>query len=447
MATMRRLAYLFPAFPVLHQTFTLFEVVGLKRRGYDICLFSLRPGSGGLQQKEAEPLVTETEYCPSLLSRAMLVEFFRALRRRPGDVARMFGAVISAWRERHPGASDHSEAPAATTLSLGERVLAVYHHNAWVYLAKSLVLVPYAIWLGERLRARRIHHVHAHWATYPVTTAYLVKKWAGIPYSFTAHAYDIYMIDRMLPAKVREAEFVVTCARTNRDYLAGACSPEDAERIHVNYHGADLTRFSPVRHQRSERFRVMSCGWLKEYKGFHYLLDALAILVERGLDVTLDLAGDGPQKAFLEHRAEALGIRDRVTLHGFVGHERLAELYRTCDAFALPSIVMGSYGRQDVIPNVLAEAMAVGVPVVGSRIGGVPELIDDGESGLLVQERDAVGLADALERIWEDRGLASRLSAKGREKVERIWNREKNLTELAALINVHVADGRSGLAA
>lgn len=192
---------------------------------------------------------------------------------------------------------------------------------------------------------------------------------------------------------------------------------------------------------------MMSCGWLKEYKGFHYLLDALAILVERGLDATLDLAGDGPQRAFLEKKAETLGIRDRVTFHGFVGHERLAELYRSSDVFALPSIVMGSYGRQDVIPNVLAEAMAVGLPVVGSRIGGVAELIDDGESGLIVQERDAVALADALERIWEDRSLANRLSAKGREKVERIWNREKNLAELAALINAHVAERRSGLAA
>ena len=444
---MRRLAYLFPAFPVLHQTFTLFEVVGLKRRGYDICLFSLRGGSGGMQQREAESLVAETEYCPSLLSRAMLGSFLRALVRRPGDVSRLFAAVVAAWRERHPGASNHAEAPAATTLSFGERLLAVYHHNAWVYLAKSLALVPFAIWLGDRLRARDIHHLHAHWATYPATTAYLVKKWAGIPYSFTAHAYDIYMIDRMLPTKLRNAEFVVTCARTNRDYLVGCCSGEVAERIHVNYHGADLTRFSPLRRPRGERYRLMSCGWLKEYKGFHYLLDALAILVERGLDATLDLAGDGPQRAFLEKKAETLGIRDRVTFHGFVGHERLAELYRSSDVFALPSIVMGSYGRQDVIPNVLAEAMAVGLPVVGSRIGGVAELIDDGESGLIVQERDAVALADALERIWEDRSLANRLSAKGREKVERIWNREKNLAELAALINAHVAERRSGLAA
>jgi glycosyltransferase involved in cell wall biosynthesis len=444
---MRRLAYLFPAFPVLHQTFTLGEVVGLKRRGYEICLFSLKPGTGGQQQRDAEGLIAETEYCPRLLSPAMASSFWAALRSRPADVGRLFGSVVRAWRTRHPAAADHSTAPAATTLSFGERALAVYHHNAWVYLAKSLVLVPYAIWLGERLKQRGIGHLHAHWATYPTTTAYLVKQWSGIPYSFTAHAYDIYMIDRMLPTKIAEATFVVTCARTNRDYLVSGAEPSVAERVHVNYHGADLTRFSPSRHQRGARFHVMSCGWLKEYKGFHYLLDAIALLVERGIDVTLDLAGDGPQRTFLERKVAELGIADRVTFHGFVGHEHLADLYRAADAFALPSIVMGSYGRQDVIPNVLAEAMAVGIPVIGTRIGGVAELVDDGDSGLLVSERDAAALADALERIWEDRALAAKLSQRGREKVERIWNRERNLGELAELINLHVADRRPGLAA
>jgi colanic acid/amylovoran biosynthesis glycosyltransferase len=444
---MRRLAYLFPAFPVLHQTFTLGEVVGLKRRGYDICLFSLRGGAGGQQQKDAESLIAETEYCPRLVSLAMWRSFWRALRTRPGDVARLFRTVVRAWATRHPSASDHSTAPPATTLSFGERLLAVYHHNAYVYLAKSLVLVPYAIWLGERLKLRGISHVHAHWATYPTTAAYLIKEWCGIPYSFTAHAYDIYMIDRMLPAKLADATFVVTCARTNRDYLVAGAEESVAARVHVNYHGADLARFSPLRHQRGARYRVMSCGWLKEYKGFHFLLDAIALLVERGIDATLDLAGDGPQKPFLERKVRELGISDRITFHGFVGHDRLADLYRAADAFALPSIVMGSYGRQDVIPNVLAEAMAVGIPVVGTRIGGVAELVDDGDSGLLVSERDATGLADALERIWEDRALAARLSARGREKVERIWNRERNLGDLAELINLHVADGRSGLAA
>jgi glycosyltransferase involved in cell wall biosynthesis len=443
---MRRLSYLFPAFPVLHQTFTLGEVLGLKRRGYDLVLISLKGSSADLQQPEAKPLLQETHYCPRLLSGAVLGAFWRALRSRPQDVAGLFGDVVAAWRTRATRETE-ADGPPPTTLSFGERVLAVYHHNPWVYLAKSLVLVPYAIYVAEHLQSSGVSHVHAHWATYPTTVAYLVKRWCGIPYSFTAHAYDIYMISRMLPAKLRDASFVVTCADTNRRYLCSLVDAATASRVHVNYHGTDLGRFTPARRVRSARFHIMSCGWLKEYKGFHILLEAVAMLVERGIDAVVDLAGDGPQRAFLERRATELGIRDRLTLHGYLPHGKLVELYRSCDVFALPSIIMGGYGRQDVIPNVLAEAMAVGTPVVASAIAGIPELIDSEQNGLLVPERDARALADALERLWRDPALAARLAAAGRAKVERIWNREKNLEELAALINAYVTQPAPGMAA
>jgi glycosyltransferase involved in cell wall biosynthesis len=445
---MRRLAYLFPAFPVLHQTFTLGEVLGLKRKGYDLRLFSLKRSDPSLQQDDARPLIEETEYCPKLLSGPMLSSFAKAVRERPADVAKLFRSVFSAWRSggRKAGSVQLRDAP--NTLSFQEKLLAVYHHNAFVYLLKSLVLVPYAIYLSDLLKKRGIGHVHAHWATYPATTAFLIREWSGIPYSFTAHAYDIYMISRMLPAKLAAAEFVVTCAETNRRYLCSLCSdPAVHEKIHLNYHGTDLSKFSPVTHERGDRFHVMSCGWLKEYKGFHYLLDSLAMLVERGVDVTLDLAGDGPQRAYLEDKADDLGIRERVNFHGYLGRDRLVELYRKADVFALPSIVMGNYGRQDVIPNVLAEAMAVGVPVIGSSIGGVPELIDDGENGLLVRERDARGLADALEKLWKDPDAARRLANAGREKVESIWDRDTNLGQLATLIDAYVVGKSPGLAA
>jgi glycosyltransferase involved in cell wall biosynthesis len=442
----RRLAYLFPAFPVLHQTFTLGEVLGLKRRGYDLGLISLKGSSADLQQPEARPLLEETHYCPALLSAPMLSTFVGALRTRPRDVLSLFREVIAAWRT---GASEETsgDAPPPTTLSFGERLLAIYHHNPWVYLAKSLVLVPYAIYVSERLQREDVAHVHAHWATYPTTVAYLVKRWCGIPYSFTAHAYDIYMISRMLPAKLRSASFVVTCADTNRRYLSSLVDEATARRIHVNYHGTDLGRFTPSRHVAGPRFRVMSCGWLKEYKGFHYLLEALALLVARGVDAVVEIAGDGPQRTFLEKRAVELGISDRVTLAGYLPHAKLVERYRECDAFALPSIVMGSYGRQDVIPNVLAEAMAVGTPVVATAIAGIPELIDHEQNGLLIPERDPNALADALQRLHGDPATAARLGAAGRSKVEKIWNREHNLDALASLINTYVPRDLPGMAA
>ena len=215
----------------------------------------------------------------------------------------------------------------------------------------------------------------------------------------------------------------------------------------MNYHGTDLSRFRVARRRKGGGFRVVSCGWLKEYKGFHILLEAVARLVDRGIDVRLDIAGDGPQRSYLERRAAELGIDGRVTLHGYLRHEQLRRLYRDADVFALPSVVMGRYGRQDVIPNVLAEAMAAGLPVIGSAIGGVPELVEDGTDGFLVPQRDVGALADALERIYREPDLAGRLATAARAKVERIWDRERNLEQLAEIFETYSPDGPEGLAA
>ena len=432
---MRRLAFLFPAFPVLHQTFTLREVLGLKQRGYDIRLISLKAARRDLQQPEATALLDETLYCPSLWSTTMLGPLWRAGTKRPRDLIGLFFTVFAAWRS---GVVRRRTNEGASTFGLWERLGILYESSTLMYLLKSFMLVPHALFVTERLQTEGIEHIHSHWATYPTTVAMLVKRWSGIPYSFSAHAYDIYMIGRMLPAKISGATFVVTCAQTNRNYLHGFCDNGDAQRIHVNYHGTDLDRFVPVQHSRGASFKIVSCGWLKEYKGFHILLEALGRLVSRGINASLEIAGDGPQRQYLERRAERLGLRERFVLHGYVDHERLAALYATADAVALPSVIMGRYGRQDVIPNVLAEAMAAGVPVVASEVAGIPELVEHGVSGLLVPQRDADALAAALEKLWREPELAAGLAKAAREKIERIWDRNRNLDELARLIDSYV---------
>ncbi|HIF64044.1 MAG TPA: colanic acid biosynthesis glycosyltransferase WcaL [Deltaproteobacteria bacterium] len=439
---MRRLAYLFPAFPVLHQTFTVGEVLGLKRRGYDLRLVSLKPRSKGQQQPEALPLIEETAYCPRILAPAMLAATLRALTSRPFKALGLVGYVFTAWRdvpERVAG-----DRGGVSTMGLQERADAFLKSNDLLYLLRSFAMLPYAFYLAELFEREGIEHVHAHWATYPTTVAMLVRRWSGIPYSFTAHAYDIHVVARLLPEKIRSAEFVVTCARVNANYLASTVDRDESDKIHVNYHGADLERFSLARKEEHEVFRVMTCGSLEEYKGIHYLFDAIAVLAQRGISVSCDVAGDGPQRAFLEKKATELGISARVTFHGYIDHNRLSGLYRAADIFALPSIVLGRYGKQDVIPNVLAEAMATGLPVIGSNISGVPELIDDGVDGILVEQRDSEGLADAIARLHGDADLALRIGSAARMKVEDIWDREKNLVELGAIINSYLRSGEAG---
>ncbi len=435
---MRRVAYLFPLFPVINQTFTLAEVIGMKKRGYDIRLYSLLSRvDETLQQTEAKAFISETHYCPGYGSRALWAPFFRGVLRNPARVAALFATLWRAWRQHVPtrrgGAS-----PPPDTFTLAEWIDALYRGNRYFYLMKSWMMVPHALYLAEVFERDGIPHVHCHWATYPATVGMLIKQWSGIPFSVTAHAYDIHMMPWMLPAKLEAADFFVTCADYNRRYLSTLCSAQAASRIFLNYHGTDLDRFQPGQRVAGDEFRVVSVGWFKEYKGFHFVVDAIATMTRRGINAVFHLAGDGPQRGYLEEQAKRLGIGDRVVFHGYLAHDRLVGLYRDCDAFAMGSIEMTNFGRQDVIPNVIAEAMAVGLPIVATQMGGVSELVDDGESGLLVPQRDPAALADALTRVATDPELASRLRAGGLAKVRRIWDRNRNLDELAELFNQRI---------
>ena len=155
-------------------------------------------------------------------------------------------------------------------------------------------------------------------------------------------------------------------------------------------------------------------------------------------------AGDGPQRGYLEEQAKRLGIADRVVFHGYLDHDRLVALYRDCDAFAMGSIEMTNFGRQDVIPNVIAEAMAVGLPIVSTKMGGIAELVEEGLSGIMVPQRDSAALAEALHRVATDPELAARLRTAALARVADIWDRNKNLVALAAVFDERIAPSAGG---
>jgi len=433
----RRIAYLFPLFPVINQTFTLAEVVWLKQNGYDIRLYSLLSRiDPKLQQAEAKSLIGETHYCPGYSSGDLWKPLLRALRTNPGGVLALYKSVWRAWRAKVP-LKDRASAPGPETFGLEDWLDVLYRGNKWFYLLKNWMMVPHSIYLSEVFERDGIPHVHCHWATYPATVAMLVHQWCGIPFSVTAHAYDIHMMPWMLPMKLERAQFFVTCADYNRRYLASMCSPEVGRRIVLNYHGTNLQRFQPGPGTPHDDFRIVSVGWFKEYKGFHIIVEAVAKLVAQGVNATFHLAGDGPQKAYLVEQSRRLGIADRVVFHGYLDHDRLVSLYRDCEVFAMGSIEMTNFGRQDVIPNVIAEAMAVGLPVVSTKMGGIPELLEDGVSGIMVPQRDPHALAEALGRVARDPALAARLRSAGLARVADIWDRNKNLVQLS-----HVFDER-----
>jgi glycosyltransferase involved in cell wall biosynthesis len=431
---MGKLAYLFPAFPVFHQTFVLCEVLGLRRNGVRPNIYSLRPGTKK-QQPEGEPLVPEVTYLPPLWAFPVLRANVRSFVRGPRRYLALFAAVVAAWRTGAMG-SVQAAGWERRPVTLYDRLRGWFQRNPYLYLLKSFLLVPRAVHLADRLREDAIEHLHVHWATYPATVAFIVNQICALPFSISAHAYDIYMIPRMLPAKVRAARFVVTCAQTNADFLKQLAGANGEANVIVNYHGVDVSRFAPRPVPPSnDRLTIVSCGQLERYKGMHILVDACAELRRRGVPLQCFIIGEGSRRGQLQDQIETLGLADDVRLTGSLPHADVAALLARADVFALASELGGKSGRRDVIANVIVEAMAATLAVVASRIPGAEELVTDGVTGLLVPANRASELADALHRLAQDADLRLRLGAAARRRVVADFDNSKNVRVLADLLS------------
>jgi glycosyltransferase involved in cell wall biosynthesis len=291
--------------------------------------------------------------------------------------------------------------------------------------------------MARRMQAQGVQRVHAHWATYPTLAALVIKQLAGIPYSFTGHAHDIFVGYSGLGPKVASADLVITCTAHGRDILRRAGGGRVDDRIALVHHGVQLDRFTrqPLHERASGRqLHVLCVGSLDEYKGHRFLLEACRLLVDDGIDVTLELIGDGPLRSDLEAQARQLRLADRVVVRGRQPSDVVREALRRSDVMALASIQLEN-GFMDGIPNVLVEALATGRPVVASSLPGIRELIVDGETGLLAEPGDAASLAAALRRLAEDPDLCERLATAGRAKVEAEHDAAACLDEVHRLLS------------
>jgi colanic acid/amylovoran biosynthesis glycosyltransferase len=300
-------------------------------------------------------------------------------------------------------------------------------------LARSLATVALASGHARTMRELGVEHVHAHFANYPALAAWTVARLAGPTYSFTAHAHDLFRDQSFLRRLVADARFVVTISDFNRAFLA----PYNPSRtpVHVVHCGVDPAAW-PARPRAAPAHgpvRALCVASLEEKKGHRVLLRALADADGRLGRVELDLAGPGALRAELEALALALGLGDRVRFHGALAEPAVAALLHRADLFVLASVVERS-GFMEGIPVALMEALATGVPVVATRLSGVPELVRDGDTGLLAEPGDAASLRSALERAIGDRDGALRRAAAGRALVEREFDAGAGAARIAALI-------------
>jgi colanic acid/amylovoran biosynthesis glycosyltransferase len=260
----------------------------------------------------------------------------------------------------------------------------------------------------------------------------VVGRLTGLPYSFTAHGSDLHVRRRMLPEKVAEAAFVATVSHDNRRLIVQECGGRFADKVHVVRAGVDTALFAPNGNGRRPAgpLRVLCVGTLHEVKGQAHLVEACRLLADAGVDVACRLVGDGPDRAALARRIAAVGLQARVELAGARTRPQVVAELAAADVLAAPSVPTRA-GKREGIPVVLMEAMSCGVAVVASDLSGIPELVEDGVSGLLVAPGDARALADALRRLHDDPALRSRLGRAGRERVLAEFDLERSAAQLA----------------
>lgn len=297
--------------------------------------------------------------------------------------------------------------------------------------AKSAYVLPKA-WAWARQYADRYDHVLAYWGNYAGTCAYLFHRLIDrpIPLSLWLHAgTDLYRQQVFLRQKLVYADNIITCCEFNRHYMQERY-PDLAtmigEKTHVCYHGLDLSTFPYQPGGRPPR-RIIAVGRMAKHKGFDYLLHAAAELRRRGIEVDLEMVGDGEELEALKALARNLGIADRVTFRGWLTFSDVRAAMSGATVLVHPSDGLG-----DGLPNVLREAMAVGTPVIASNVAGIPEALDGGRCGTLVPPKDVQALADAIATLLQDEALRRRYAELGRKRTEEkfeLWGNGMRLAE------------------
>src|SRR3954469_13297196 len=402
------MVYVLGAFPKVSETFITGEIAELRRQGVDVAVFSLRrPQGGGPAQPDEAALMPYTRYLPSGRSRLfhLGVAVTRAFSENPGRT------VSSLWWAVRRGITGHNS---------GE-----------------LLRFAQAAYISKRLPASA-EHLHAHFAHGPATCVALVSRLTGVPYSFTAHARDIFEYgDRKgVHDKVASAQSVIAISRHGSDHVVDLAGRDLANRVQIGPNGIDLGRFRRRSSEPTGTPLILCVARLVEKKGQDTLLRAVAMLVREGRRVRCELVGDGPLRGQLEATAQWLGISDLVTFSGALPTTDVLTAYEAASLFVLPC-QMDSNGDQDGLPVSLVEAMAVGVPVISTHISGIPELVDDGRSGLLVDPFDARGLANAMASVLDDSRLASTLADEARAVAE-TYDRTKTTQRFIEVTGISV---------
>jgi len=391
------LAYITANFPDLTESFVRREIEQVRAQGVRATVFSLRPKPVHLADATLQKHIAETVYGPWLASGPLLAAHLYFLLRHPGRYLATLADVVrmAARQWRFP------DMP-----------------------VKTLAVFPKTVYFARVMQQRDVTQVHAHFANHPTTAAMLVARLLDIPFTFTGHAWDLFVKKNqvLLPEKLAAAGAVVTCTQFNRTFLEPFCAPGVAGRIAVRYHGVAIPERAPA---ARERDLIVAVGSLAPKKGFGVLLEACQRLAREGVDFRCEIVGEGPLRAELEEAIRTRGLDGRCSLLGARPNAEVIALMSRAAVFVMPS-VRDKDDSMDGIPNVILEAFAVGTPVVATRISGIPEVVREGVTGRLVAPEDAAGLAAAIADVLRDHDRHLAQAEAGRRLVAEEFDLRRN---------------------
>ncbi|MFL0810266.1 MAG: glycosyltransferase [Agarilytica sp.] len=391
-----RIAYFTNTYPRATDTFIRREVIGLRQRGFDVLTYSVRQtGADHNVDEEVKQEKANTKYILPISPIGLLLLSFKMFFANP---VRFIATKWLAFKTMRPGIKGY-------------------------FLQVAYLLE--AVALAKMLQDDKVEHLHNHLGDNSGNVTLFAAKLAGIPYSISIHGPHIFFdgLYWALDKKTEHAKFISCIGHFCTSQMMLYADKAYWSKFKIVRCGVDLNRLA-YREPTGKAQKLVYVGRLDAEKGVPILFESLAELKRREVDVSLTLLGDGQDRGFLENLAVEMHIDDRVEFKGFVDQSTIAATLNESDIFVLPSFAEG-------IPVSLMEAMAIGIPVIATYVGGVAELVIDGETGQVVYPSDKMGLADAIQRYAEDQKYCLEVSRSARKKVENEFNIEDQVDKLA----------------
>ncbi|WP_051677170.1 glycosyltransferase family 4 protein [Maridesulfovibrio frigidus] len=406
----KTIAYTMSRFPKVTETFVLYEMLEVEHAGLHIELYPLLRHHDSAEHPETKQFTLRARYLP-FLSIEIIKSNLLFIAHSPLKYFRTFSELIL---KAFPSPK---------------------------FIAGTLAIWAKAVHFSCDMQKNNVRHVHAHFATHATTAALIVNRLTGIPYSFTAHAHDIFMDTRMLDIKLKEAQFAVVISEFNRNWITERFGIELNSKLHTIHCGVDPTVFKPRPEIRTPGpIRLICVASFKDMKGHTYLLKACRRVLNKlktnstEPDFLIHLVGDGPLRTQVESEIAALNLTENVIVHGALPRKEVSELTLQADIAVMAS-VQGARGDMEGIPVSLMEAMCVGLPVVTTRLSGIPELVEDGVNGFLVPPKQEEPLAQAIQSLIENEELGRTMGSSGREKVLKEFDMRINSRKLVHFFN------------